>query len=101
MWAVTPSDLCRLDRQISNALEICLGFGFELARSILATKPRSVFRTEPGHDFWMSLPRFCFCDFRKVEFDPSTKCPSEHFSKVWVIGGLDNRTAKIKRLFRR
>src|SRR5213595_744617 len=69
--------------------------------AILATKPRFVFRTEPGHDFWMSLPRFCFCDLRKIEFDPMKKCPPEHFSKVWVAGRLNNRTAKIKRLFRR
>jgi len=49
----------------------------------------------------MSLPRFCFCDFRKIEFEPVMKCSPEHFSKVWVAGRLNNRTAKIKRLFGR
>jgi len=29
------------------------------------------------------------------------KCPPEHFSQFWVAGSLNNRTAKMKILFRR
>jgi hypothetical protein len=39
MWAVTPSDFCRLDRQISNALDIWIvGIGFESLRNHLTTE---------------------------------------------------------------
>ena len=58
-------------------------------------------RAEPGHNSWVSLGCFRLCYLGEILLQPIEDCLPEHLPKFGIAGGVNNRKAEIKVLFRR